>query len=334
MVAPTVAVAEYASTVKTDYASNPVVDGVTLSDGTYAASDASNLGDGSAYSIGQDSVMQEAPASADYEEKPTAAVGNVGENLVSQETAVADSIEAESYDSAAIVNGTVDVGAYNAVSHVVNGDMSNNAGGDPGEQQYQGDSGLSPEEERLWSIIRINSLDFSAWTALIEETEKVAEGNIIKIRKIYDAFLAEFPLCYGYWKKYADHEGRLSSVEKVVEVYERGVEGVTYSVDIWLHYCMFAISTYGDPDTVRRLFERGLAYVGTDYLSYPLWDKYIEYEYSQQEWCRLAMIYTRILENPNQQLDRYFTRYPLFEQLAFSWSSGSFVYFSATTAVG
>ncbi|KAK9160262.1 hypothetical protein Syun_006603 [Stephania yunnanensis] len=144
------------------------------------------------------------------------------------------------------------------------------------------------------------------------------KGNIIKIRKIYDAFLAEFPLCYGYWKKYADHEGRLSSVEKVVEVYERGVEGVTYSVDIWLHYCMFAISTYGDPDTVRRLFERGLAYVGTDYLSYPLWDKYIEYEYSQQEWCRLAMIYTRILENPNQQLDRYFTRNDSFKELAAS----------------
>ena len=57
-----------------------------------------------------------------------------------------------------------------------------------------------------------------------------------------------------------------------------------------------------------RLFERGLAYVGTDYLSFPLWDKYIEYEYMQQDWARLVMIYTRILENPNQQLDRYFTR--------------------------
>ena len=58
-----------------------------------------------------------------------------------------------------------------------------------------------------------------------------------------------------------------------------------------------------------RLFERGLAYVGTDYLSFPLWDKYIEYEYMQQEWSRLAMIYTQILENPNQQLDRYFNRW-------------------------
>ncbi|KAL2470577.1 Tetratricopeptide repeat (TPR)-like superfamily protein [Abeliophyllum distichum] len=55
-----------------------------------------------------------------------------------------------------------------------------------------------------------------------------------------------------------------------------------------------------------RLFERGLAYVGTDYQCFPLWDKYIEYEISQQDWPRVATIYTRLLEIPNQQLDRYF----------------------------
>ncbi|GJZ17454.1 pre-mRNA-processing factor 39-like protein isoform X1 [Tanacetum coccineum] len=169
---------------------------------------------------------------------------------------------------------------------------------------------LSPEEERLWNIVNANSLDFNGWTALIEETEKIAEDNILKIRKVYDTFLAEFPLCYGYWKKYADHEARMGFIDKVVEVYERAVHGVTYSVDMWLHYCVFAINTYaGDPETVRRLFERGLAYVGTDYLSFPLWDKYIEYEYQQQHWSNLAMIYTRILEHPNQQLDRYFNSF-------------------------
>ncbi|XP_020248702.1 pre-mRNA-processing factor 39 isoform X2 [Asparagus officinalis] len=55
-----------------------------------------------------------------------------------------------------------------------------------------------------------------------------------------------------------------------------------------------------------RLFERGLAFVGSDYLSYPLWDEYIRYEEAHQAWVHLAMIYTRILENPIQQLDRYF----------------------------
>ncbi|XWS31371.1 hypothetical protein CRYUN_Cryun23aG0070500 [Craigia yunnanensis] len=59
------------------------------------------------------------------------------------------------------------------------------------------------------------------------------QNNILKIRKVYDAFLADFPFCYGYWKKYADHEARIGSMDKVVEVYERAVQGVTYSVDIW-----------------------------------------------------------------------------------------------------
>ncbi|CAI9107553.1 OLC1v1006930C1 [Oldenlandia corymbosa var. corymbosa] len=213
-------------------------------------------------------------------------------------------------------------GAADSSQLAMNGDNANEAGngastvaengitlesahGSSAAHQFDG-SALSTEEERLWSIVRANSLDFTAWTALIDETERMSEGNIGKIRIVYDAFLAEFPLCYGYWKKYADHEARLGSMDKVVEVYERAVQGVTYSVDMWLNYCVFAISTYGDPDTIRRLFERGLEYVGTDYLSFPLWDKYIEYEYTQQDWPRVAMLYSRVLENPNQQLDRYF----------------------------
>jgi hypothetical protein len=32
----------------------------------------------------------------------------------------------------------------------------------------------SVEEERLWNLVRANCLDFNSWTALIEETERVA----------------------------------------------------------------------------------------------------------------------------------------------------------------
>ncbi|OVA14799.1 RNA-processing protein [Macleaya cordata] len=273
-------------------------------DATYTVSDGSNFGDQSTYNTDPipNSVMQEAHVTpTDDDGKPTAGVADPGKKNVSQENFVMESSQAGVYDSSMNGNGPID--------NDVNGNALHASGGDAGEQQFVGGPAVSTEEERLWSIVRANSLDFNAWTALIEETEKVAEDNIITIQKVYDAFLAEFPLCYGYWKKYADHEARLGSIDKVVEVYERAVESVTYSVDIWLHYCVFAISTYGDPDAVRRLFERGLAYVGTDYLSYPLWDKFIEYEYSQQEWCHLAMIYTRILESPNQQLDRYFNSF-------------------------
>ena len=53
---------------------------------------------------------------------------------------------------------------------------------------------------------------------------------------MYDGFLAEFPLCYGYWKKYADAEQRHSSPEAAAAVFERGVAAVAHSVDLWNHY--------------------------------------------------------------------------------------------------
>ncbi|XP_073001173.1 pre-mRNA-processing factor 39-1 isoform X2 [Typha latifolia] len=234
------------------------------------------------------------------------------ENIVSHENAAGLSTYQDNYSS---LNGAAgEMESYQSTGTMENGSQPNDASGPVIVQPYE-DVVYSAEEDRLWNIVRVNCLDFNAWTALIEETEKVAENNILKIRKVYDAFLAEFPLCFGYWKKYADHEGRLDSVDKVVEVYERAVLAVTYSVEIWVNYCQFAISTYEDPDTIRSLFERGLAYVGTDYHSDLLWDEYIRYEESQHAWSHLAMIYTRLLEHPIQQLDRYFN---CFKELALS----------------
>ncbi|KAK6286513.1 hypothetical protein POUND7_012692 [Theobroma cacao] len=262
--------------------------------------------DGAYAAFGGDpnSAGQEGQISAIYDSKP--ASGSKDDNAADTGN-TADASKVAGYSS---LNGNAVNEAGNAMT-AENGNVFDNVRGASAAPEFVDGSvpPMSGEEERLWSIVRANSLDFNAWTTLVEETEKVAENNILKIRKVYDAFLAEFPLCYGYWKKYADHEARIGSMDKVVEVYERAVQGVTYSVDIWVLYCAFAIETYGDPDTIRRLFERGLAYVATDYLSFPLWDKYIEYEYMHQEWSRLAVIYTRILENPNQQLDRYFNSF-------------------------
>ncbi|XP_061343391.1 pre-mRNA-processing factor 39-1 isoform X2 [Gastrolobium bilobum] len=316
VVAETSMAETYASAGYADTVSNPVPEAgdtvpqsaeeAAMGNSTYGFG-YSNVGDGNAYAGDPNSVLQEAQFNATDDSKQ--AVGVTDANVASSgigNTATESALVSD-YNSS--VNGGV-VGEVANEAGLENGNALENIDGSADEKQLaDGYAALSAEEDRLWNIVRANSLDFTAWTTLIEETEKVAEDNILKIRRVYDAFLAEFPLCYGYWKKYADHEARLGSVDKVVEVYERAVQGVTYSVDMWLHYCIFAISTYGDPDTVRRLFERGLAYVGADYLSFPLWDKYIEYEYVQQDWARLALIYTRILENPNQQLDRYFSSF-------------------------
>jgi hypothetical protein len=77
------------------------------------------------------------------------------------------------------------------------------------------------------------------------------QDNILKIQAAYDTFLAEFPLCYSYWKKYVDHEARLGTPEKIMEVYERAVKAVTYSVDIWMHFCTYAMEKFDDPEKTR-----------------------------------------------------------------------------------
>ncbi|XP_042003802.1 pre-mRNA-processing factor 39-like isoform X2 [Salvia splendens] len=275
---------------------NAAPGGISNTGEIVSSSSGVNADAGSTHVVLENVSQQETPVTMAYD---------AGENLTGLANSSANSAQVSVYD-ASLGNGdsmTRD-GAASIISE--NGVASADVTGSAAMYQPSDGSALSAEEERLWSIVTTNSLDFDAWTTLIDETERKSEGNISKIRKVYDTFLAEFPLCYGYWKKYADHEARLSSVDKVAQIYERAVQGVTYSVDMWLHYCVFAIGTYGDADTIRRLFERALAYVGTDYLCFPLWDKYIEYEISQQNWSRVATIYTRVLEIPNQQLDRYF----------------------------
>ena len=62
------------------------------------------------------------------------------------------------------------------------------------------------------------------------------QDDVEKIQSVYDTFLMSWPLCYGYWKKYADAHQRHGSPAHATEVYERAVAATPYSVDIWVHY--------------------------------------------------------------------------------------------------
>ncbi len=57
-----------------------------------------------------------------------------------------------------------------------------------------------------------------------------------------------------------------------------------------------------------RLFERSLAYVGSDFLAHGIWDKYIRYESSHEALQNVAALYTRVLQNPIKELARYWKR--------------------------
>jgi pre-mRNA-processing factor 39 len=57
-----------------------------------------------------------------------------------------------------------------------------------------------------------------------------------------------------------------------------------------------------------RIYERGVAYVGTDYNAHGLWDKYLAYEGYAGSSQQVAALYTRLLACPIKELDRYYTR--------------------------
>lgn len=151
-----------------------------------------------------------------------------------------------------------------------------------------------------------NTSDFDAWVSLLSSVDAISANDIEVISLVYRSFLLEFPLCHGYWIKYAAHKARLCTYEDVVEVYEQAVQAVPHSVDLWVSYCGFGMSVYEDPTLIRSLFERGLSIIGKDYLCYHLWDKYIEFENSQKQLIQLATIYINTLKFPTKKLHKYY----------------------------
>ncbi len=78
------------------------------------------------------------------------------------------------------------------------------------------------------------------------------QEDLEKLRGVYDAFLALYPLCYGYWKKYADAENKAGNADAAAQVYERGVQSVPFSVDLWGHYATFKQAQEGaSPEDIR-----------------------------------------------------------------------------------
>ncbi|KAG9286505.1 hypothetical protein G9A89_014671 [Geosiphon pyriformis] len=186
------------------------------------------------------------------------------------------------------------------------------------EENSEGSSVPQPSEwDRYWDIVKSNPDDFASWEYLIRLAETAEGGltpqsppeNITNLRSVYDQFLSKFPLCFGYWKKYADLEFGLEGAIGAEKIYERGVAAIANSVDLWTQYCAFKIEHAQDEDTIRGLFERGAAYVGLDFLAHIFWDKYLEYEESKEAYDRVLKILERIIRIPMHQYAKFFDKY-------------------------
>lgn len=139
---------------------------------------------------------------------------------------------------------------------------------------YPGEPAPDDPLALLWQAVMAEPLAaFDSWMKLAQAGEKKVsihantfcwgqiasnafraclQGEIEYIRAIYDQFLSHFPLCYGYWKKYADAESRVGDPAKVHPVYERGAAAVPYSVDMWLNYVSYFLGATEDEEAIRR----------------------------------------------------------------------------------
>jgi hypothetical protein len=78
------------------------------------------------------------------------------------------------------------------------------------------------------------------------------QGDLKALREVYDDFLSSYPLCYGYWKKYAEIQLKHGSVEDAKSIYERGVAAISNSVELWLAYANFLQANGGSSEEIRR----------------------------------------------------------------------------------
>jgi pre-mRNA-processing factor 39 len=83
------------------------------------------------------------------------------------------------------------------------------------------------EWEKTWGKVIKDPEDFSSWETLVKLAEGVAGGltrdspdqDRANLKTVYDHFLSKFPLCFGYWKKYADWELAFYGAPQAKEVH-------------------------------------------------------------------------------------------------------------------
>ncbi|XP_070622379.1 pre-mRNA-processing factor 39-like isoform X1 [Erythrolamprus reginae] len=159
------------------------------------------------------------------------------------------------------------------------------------------------EFERYWRATQENPLDFTAWTELLQYVEQ--ENHIYAARKAFDNFFLRYPYCYGYWKKYADMERRFDFIKETEEVFQRGLQSIPLSMDLWIHYITFLQSTLdmNQPDSAQKIcgtFEAAVAAAGVDFRSDKLWEMYVEWQKEQGDLRAATGIYDRVLSTPTQ----------------------------------
>ncbi|KAJ8282826.1 hypothetical protein COCON_G00053450 [Conger conger] len=177
------------------------------------------------------------------------------------------------------------------------------------------DGELPVDFERLWRVAHDNPQEFSSWTELLQYCEQ--EGHMTASRRALGAFLTRYPLCYGYWKKYADLERRAGNTNRAQEVCVRGLKAIPLSLDLWIHYITLLQDTLNMnlPESTQRIrsaFESAVLAAGMEFHSDRLWEMYTEWEREQGDLRAVTAVYEKVLRTPTQLYAGHFERFKAF----------------------
>uniref|UniRef100_A0A6Q2XYU9 Pre-mRNA-processing factor 39 n=1 Tax=Esox lucius TaxID=8010 RepID=A0A6Q2XYU9_ESOLU len=182
----------------------------------------------------------------------------------------------------------------------------------PLAENEEEDGELPADFDRLWKLAHDNPQDFSSWTDLLQYCEQ--ESHMTASRRSLVAFLARYPLCYGYWKKFADLERRAGYTNKAQEVCVQGLKAIPLSVDLWIHYINLLLGTLNmnlaeSSQRIRSAFEEAVAAAGLDFHSDRLWELYIEWEKEQGDMRAASGVYDRVLRVPTQLYSSHYDKF-------------------------
>mmetsp|Transcript_72763 Transcript_72763/g.173385 ORF Transcript_72763/g.173385 Transcript_72763/m.173385 type:complete len:917 (+) Transcript_72763:84-2834(+) len=152
----------------------------------------------------------------------------------------------------------------------------------------------------LQAVLEQKPRCFDTWLQLICVVEQGNDKSLVM--EIYQRFLSEFPLCWGYWKKLVKLRAAEVGMEKALQVYEEAVSVAGACVDLWTSYLDAAKECQVDDQTMRHLFERALGAVGLDWNGGCIWQKYLDFEEERADWERLGSLFARALATPTQAL--------------------------------
>ncbi|ODV96098.1 hypothetical protein PACTADRAFT_20229, partial [Pachysolen tannophilus NRRL Y-2460] len=170
-----------------------------------------------------------------------------------------------------------------------------------------------------------NKNDIGSWEKLLDVLEYIVDNEISNKGKVDDRFkklvhvnfdqlLSRFPLFFGYWKKYVSIELKMNGLNSCVKILQRSLDMFPNSIDLWLDYLNIILENKLHNDNTEfmiNLFEQSLDNCGRQYLSHPLWDKYLEYlaNIYGEKSLEYLKILLKIIKLPLHQYAKYFNKF-------------------------